>query len=191
MNGLDRIIERIQSESSQECDEIIEKAQAQCENIRLQHEQQAAELTAQIHAGVNDELVKIQETAKLQAETDAKKMLFSVRQKMVAEAVAQAIEKSQNLPETEYFSVLTKLLIIYSQNRAGEIMLCPADFKRMTPEFREVLGGLPLELIQDNSVAGGGFILRYGEVEENCTFPALFAAKREIIHDQVYHILFG
>ena len=35
------------------------------------------------------------------------------------------------------------------------------------------------------------FVLIYGGIEENCTFPALFDAKREQLQDLVHRLLFA
>jgi V/A-type H+-transporting ATPase subunit E len=46
-------------------------------------------------------------------------------------------------------------------------------------------------IISENTVTiDGGFILKYGDVEENCSFDALFSSAKEELSDRVNAILF-
>lgn len=196
MNGLDQIIGRIQSESQAECDEILKKAQTECENIKNESNQKADALVSEIRAAADLEISQILEMYRQRSETDGKKKMLNSQQALVSKAVNEAAEKLENLPDSEYFNLLTKLLGRYAQKRSGEILLRKSDVKRMTDDFkketdRHSLTVTSLETSEDEKINGGGFVLRYGEIEENCMFSALFADKRDIIHDKVYQILFG
>ena len=37
----------------------------------------------------------------------------------------------------------------------------------------------------------GGFVLIYGDIEENCSFEALFDAQKDRLQDEVRALLFG
>jgi V/A-type H+-transporting ATPase subunit E len=51
--------------------------------------------------------------------------------------------------------------------------------------------GASLTLSEKTAAIDGGFLLIYGEIEENCSFDALFSASRENMQDQVNAFLFG
>jgi V/A-type H+-transporting ATPase subunit E len=191
LSGLDQIIERILHESAAECDAILKKAQAECEIIQLENEKKAAQVVLDIKTAADADTIKLLETARQRAETDCRKKLLHAQQMLVSEVIEQAAERLKSLPENEYFVVLTKLLARYSQQQTGEILLGSADVKRISTEFKAELDRYPLEIVEDARLNGGGFILRYGEIEENCMFSALLADKHEAVHDKVYHILFG
>lgn len=191
MSGLDQIIERICVESESECSQILAAAQAECEAIQAEHEKQAAAMANDIKTAANDTLVKIRDSAKGQIAADQKKELLNAKQALVSELTAQALERVQNMPVEQYFDVLTKLLSRYRQNKSGEILLCKKDLENLTPAFQEALCEFQLKTVEEDEIHGGGFILRYGDIEENCSFPALFAEKEEAVRDKAYQILFG
>ncbi len=191
MNGFDKIIERIQTESAAESEEILALAEEKRKIIEKEHEENAAKLAAQIELALNAELALMRETAKGQAETDGKKMILNAEQGLVLKIIDKALEKVQSLPDGEYFSLLTKLLYRHLQDKSGEILISEKDAKRISPEFSAALERGKLQIVEDENLSGGGFVLRYGEIEENCTFPALFAAKKEAAQDTAYKILFG
>lgn len=190
MNGLDKIIERILSESDSECNEILKTAQSECEKIRLENEETAARIVSELKEANDADLLKIVETGRQKAETDGKKKLLNAQQSLVFEVIKEAEEKLSKLPVNEYFNALAKLLTRYSGQRTGEILLSNTDIQRMPVEFKAELDRQLLTVEADEKLGGGGFVLRYGEIEENCTFTALLTEKQETIHDKVYSILF-
>ncbi|MEE0784775.1 MAG: hypothetical protein U0M10_02385, partial [Oscillospiraceae bacterium] len=71
------------------------------------------------------------------------------------------------------------------------------DLDRMPENFAARLNAIAQEkggaltLAPAGRVVGGGFILVYGGIEENCTFPALFEARKEELQDLVHKQLFA
>ena len=65
----------------------------------------------------------------------------------------------------------------------------PAKLERLNAIAQEKGGALTLA--PAGRVVGGGFILVYGGIEENCTFPALFEARKEELQDLVHKQLFA
>ena len=47
-----------------------------------------------------------------------------------------------------------------------------------------------MSLSEETAGLGGGVILRYGGVEENCSLDALFRDRRETLQDRVAQVLF-
>ena len=76
-------------------------------------------------------------------------------------------------------------------------VLGEADRKRMPADFPKKLEnvlpkGASLTVSDTPSPSvEGGFLLIYGGIEENCTFRALFDAKREALQDIANQILFA
>ena len=65
----------------------------------------------------------------------------------------------------------------------------PAKLERLNAIAQEKGGALTLA--PAGQVVGGGFILVYGGIEEKCTFPALFEARKEELQDLVHKQLFA
>ena len=59
--------------------------------------------------------------------------------------------------------------------------------------LRQVLSDKPsavLKVSKETAAIFGGFLLVYGDIEENCSFDALFSAVRENLQDKVNSLLF-
>lgn len=71
----------------------------------------------------------------------------------------------------------------------GEQMLRFACEAIPEPQYSERMK--KVQLSEQTSETGGGFILRYGNIESNCTFPVLFAQLREEKEAEVSKMLFS
>ena len=85
----------------------------------------------------------------------------------------------------------------YSHNAAGKILFSAADRRRLPEDFdnklKIALSEKPeaiLTLSEDVTDLNGGFLLIYGDIEENCSFDALFFAAKETLQDKVNSLLF-
>lgn len=63
-------------------------------------------------------------------------------------------------------------------------------FEAVIQKAAEAKGG-SLTLMEEPKKIDGGFVLVYGGVEENCTFHALFAEKKDELSDKVHAMLFS
>ena len=66
----------------------------------------------------------------------------------------------------------------------------PAGFAQKIDDIAKKAGG-SLTLAKAQVPVEKGFILSYGGIEENCSFKALFADKKDVLQDQVSKILFS
>lgn len=190
MSGLEKITNQIMEDAARECSQTLEKANAECERIRLEYKQKAGELVKEIEALGAAEIVKIEEAAKSKAMADSRKQLLEAEQGMVSAVSGEALESLQNRHDDRYFENLSKLLIKYAHDESGEILLSKNDIAAIPPHFQLELDKRNLKINENESITGG-FVLRYGKIEENCTFEALFSEKKETIRDKVHEILFA
>ena len=61
----------------------------------------------------------------------------------------------------------------------------------MPAGFAEKLKTQGLTISKESKEIDGGFLLLYGDVEENCSFDAMFMAAKETLQDEVRDLLFG
>ena len=72
----------------------------------------------------------------------------------------------------------------------GTMLLSEKDFKRCPSDFASRLGS-NISIEGSSAVTDGGFILKYGDVEINCTLGALFTAYADELKAKASEILFG
>jgi V/A-type H+-transporting ATPase subunit E len=85
----------------------------------------------------------------------------------------------------------------YAHNKSGKLLFSAVDKNRLSVDFDlkliQVLADKPEAslIVSDETVTlDGGFLLIYGDIEENCSFDALFSAEKENLQDKVNSLLF-
>ena len=197
MSGLDNIVEEIRNQSKQEADEILKEADAFCKDYMNK-----------IKKDVEVEVVSIEKKAladrKLYEEKTVSGMEFLERnsilrakQQVIEQAIDKARESIAGLNDEEYFNVLEKLLRTNVQQGKGKICFSKKDLDRIPNGFedrvKEIVAENQGELVIDKEPANikDGFVLVYGEIEENCTLKALFDSNIDRIKDIANKQLFG
>ena len=118
------------------------------------------------------------------------------KQEVIREVLDKAYESVMNLDTNSYFDMIRNMLRKHVLSQKGNIYFSAADMRRMPEGFQEEIcriaeeKGGELTIITEEREIGGGFILAYGKVEENCTIKALFHAKRDELSDKVNEVLF-
>ena len=85
----------------------------------------------------------------------------------------------------------------YAQPGEGEICFNERDLNRLPEGFEETISeiacakGGSLTLSRTPCGIGGGFILVYGGIEENCSFDSVFADEKERLQDRIHEMLFA
>lgn len=197
MSGLDQIIAQILADAETEAEDIRKKAKDEADALlkeeqeRIRKLQDEAEKTAERKRSIYLERVKSS------ADLKRRQAVLETKQEMIAQVLQAAYEKLLSEDTESYFSLLTKLLEHFVREKEGEIYFSQRDLERMPASFRDVIQkiagerGGSLKLGAEPKQIDGGFILAYGGIEENCTFRALFAEKKEMLADEAHAMLFG
>ena len=109
------------------------------------------------------------------------------------------IEKTYNRLHSEqtgpYFENMKHLFKKYCHSEKGQMVLGSRDLERMPDSFRTSIEetaarkGGSIEISDTPGRITDGFLLIYGNIEENCTFEAIIDANRDILKDCTNRIL--
>lgn len=196
MSGLNKIIEKIHSQGDQSKAEILENARKQAEEIVRQGEQEAQAAYNSIVNSAAAQCEKDLEAAISSGKASKNRALLRVKVEAVNSVLEQALETIRSLPDQTYFDALLSLARKYVSKGEGTMCLSQKDLDRMPEDFEKRVNGA---LAQGGSICisktpaeiPDGFILNYGETEENCTLEALLAADSEAIKDKIAEVLFA
>lgn len=196
MAGLEKIIERIASDSAAKCDGIIFDAQNEAQKIKDAAAQQSSDNQAAIVEAANKEAKAIVDMAESGAELEGKKELLATRVEIINKAIDVASKKLGDMPDDEYFAALYALAKKYAQSGEGTMLLSKKDLGRLPKDFdKKINEGLAkdakISVAKDPANISDGFILVYGDVEINCTFDALIEDSRDAIKDELFSIIFA
>jgi V/A-type H+-transporting ATPase subunit E len=116
---------------------------------------------------------------------------------MINNVITEARNSLTGLPDQNYVEILLKMVKKHAHNKPGRILFSAEDKKRLPSDFsnrlKEALSGkadASLTISEETAKINGGFLLLYGDIEENCSFDALFAAEKENLQDKINAFLY-
>ena len=190
MNGLEKILGTIKDESDRLSEDIIKKAESEAEKeyknavAAAQNEADKAVATAKHKAKI------IVETAESGAQSLVNREVLSAKADAVEEFIKTETKKWVQLEPDKYFALILGLITKYAEDKSGELIMSADDIDRMPKGFMENVNSvLPTGGAlqpQKGNIKGGGFILKYGNIEDNCTFSALVDEKMYEIKDRLF-----
>lgn len=197
MSGLDNIVEEIRNQSKQEADVILKEAEEFCNDYMNDIKKSTDEEIELFNKKALAERKLYEEKTMSGAEFLERNSILRAKQQVIDQAIDKAGEKIAGLSEEDYFNVLEKLLIKNVQRGRGRICFSKKDLDRIPDDFKDRVKEIAIknqgELVIDNEPCNikDGFILVYGEIEENCTLKALFDSNIDRIKDIANKQLFG
>ena len=198
MNGIDKILDKLQAESQAETAAILEKARAEAEAIAARFARQAEQEKAAAEVKGRKAAEERQDRLIRAAEMESKKTILGAKQAVLDKAFAQARDKLLRLPEEEYVSLLARLAAGSSGTGTEAVVMNAKDRdalgEKTVAEANRLRAqaGLPasLTLSAETAEIDGGLFLRDQSSEVNCTFETLLRLGREELAGQAAAILF-
>ena len=177
-NRADKLIGRILGEAEADAKAARDKAAESCRAVMADCDKKIAE-RAEIAAASRDTAVK--------GVLDGRKETLSVRRRILDEAFAAAAQELNALAGSRREAILLRLLT--TEAAEGDVVL-PA--KQDRPVIEKLLSQVPvkLTLADEDAPFEGGFLLRGGSYEKDCSLNALMAELRLKEETNAARILF-
>ncbi|MCL2044829.1 MAG: V-type ATP synthase subunit E [Oscillospiraceae bacterium] len=199
MNGIEKIITHIKSESDAECEAIELAANEECERIRNEYATiEQDEYSRLMEAGTIEAERRLERLNNL-AILESKKQILVTQQEMLSEAFAYAAKVILELPESQYIQFLAKQACAASLTGTESVVLSAKDKARIGVAAVDAANaalralGKTASLTLSDRVADirGGLILSGGDIEVNCDVDALVSAYKNELSPAVASILFS
>ena len=199
MSGIEKIKEKILSDARREAEEVIRKAEQEAAAILAQAETEASGNLAQSEARAQAEAEILKKRISATASLEDRKQVLKTRQDMVAKAFELALDKLGKLPQDQYRKMMEHYILKAVRDGEGQILVNEADSKdRLGPDFISGLNRLLKENGREASLASsgeflsskGGAVLRYGDLEINCTLEILLNLEKSRLEADVAAVLF-
>ena len=197
MSGLDKILGHIEQSATETANKMIESAKAEAERIVAEGKASAQAKEAAINKQCEIDVAGASKKVESAADMTKKRIILQSKQQEIDSVLDAALEELKNLDSREYFNIILKMVAKYALAREGEIEFSDADLKRLPAGFEAKVNaeaakaGGSLKIAKESAKIDGGFILVYGDVEENCSFEALISASKEDLQDKIGQILFN
>ena len=198
MNGIEKITERIKSDTQRELQTMADESRAKCEEITAAYKEQAQSRYWKIVSEGKKDAERVVELRKSSAQTESKKRMLQLKQEMVARAFEGAEKKLLELDEKQYADFLVSLAVQAAESGEESIVLSAADRAKygeaVTAEANRRLAGAGknggLKLSNETADIEGGLILSSGRIETNCSIKTLVEIRRSELAPEVARLLF-
>lgn len=196
MSGLDKIINHIEASATESANRLIEDAKAEAASITSLGKKEADDRAAAIRKQSESDVKAAAQRNVSAAEMTEKRLVLQAKQNMIDSVLVEAKESLRSLSDEEYFNIISRMVKKYAQAKEGVIRFSAKDLGRLPEGFEGTInsaldGDASLTVSTEPVRIDGGFVLEYGEIEENCSFDALVDASKEDLQDKIGAILFG
>ena len=127
MNGLDKIIERIDHDAQAEIDAVIARARDDAAAIRADYQTQAETLTRTILDRGRQEAGERERRLESLASLEGRKRILAAKQEMLEKAFDLALEKLLSLPQESYVELLSDLCAQAALTGREEVIFSEKD----------------------------------------------------------------
>ncbi len=194
MTGLEKITTKIQKDSLEEYEGIIQDAKAQAKKLHQETLLQIEEERQHIMQKALEEGNRDIGIAKSSAIASENRAILSAKADVIELIVQKAFDKIDELPDAEYFALLRRLIKNVEKKDGGELLFNERDLKRLPKSFLEEVNQdvapFSFTIAKETAMIRSGFVLSYGETEFNCSFEALFEFDADYIRDELSILLF-
>ena len=190
MTAVEKITESILCEAKAEAEAIISEAKAEAESILDKAKAESNALEQELKNATDKKAENTVESQKSAAALLIRNAVLLKKREEIDKTLDELLKYFLSLEADKYFDVLLKL----AEKRVGEdgVMLlnssdlncAPESFKARLKELKISLSEQPLDTIS------GGFVLKFGDIEENADFKALIAENSELLTDIIGRELF-
>ena len=194
MNGIETIIQRLNTDAKAETDALLDKARQDAAAVTARCQAQADKETADLTARNQRAAAEREERLVSAAQMEARKTILAAKQAVMEEVYAKALEKLRSLPQDRAVEVLASLLNEAAPQGKGEVLFSAQDREtvgRAAVDAANAQNGGQLTLSDETAGIPGGFILRDGSIEVNCAYDTLIRLQKTETAGQVARQLFG
>lgn len=197
MDGLLKIITKIQEDTKEQCDAVIESANKQAQNILDDTQKSALETKEKEINCANEKANLIVSKAHSSADVEYKRHILKTKGGIIDSVISDTIKYFENLDEDKSLEYVLSLVKKSALNLCGEIVFCKNTFEKMPKDIENKISSVldktstlkvSEERINDSAF---GFVLSYPEMRINCTIESLILDNEEQIRDKLSLVLFS
>ncbi len=195
MKDISKLTDKIIEEANAYGGQLAKETEQECADIAGKYEEQAAQEAEQIIEAANNAAEAIIRRATSQAGITQRSSKLEARRKMIDEAFLLATKQILALPEDKMLDLLSKMAV-KSQTTDATMIWGKGDKAlagKVVDEVNRRNKDKGIKLAIDEKIGDfeGGFILKEGSVETNCTFSVLIGSMSEELESEVAKALLG
>lgn len=194
MNGLERIIGKIEEDAESVSASVISEAEIRAREIISEAESAGDTEARDIISAAEAECASMLRKAHSGGELQKKKTLLAKKVEIIDNVISKAVKNFLCDDADKYFDALLRLVSKYAMNGEQTMVLSAKDHGRMPDGFEgrvnDAVGGRGKVTVTGGGSFDGGFLLVSDDVVQNCTIEALISDAETEIRDELYRMLF-
>lgn len=196
MNGIEKIILKINEDSASRCDSILAGAKKECDGILAAARANGEKFAAQAAQAAEDEAGLIISMAESGAAQASRQAVLAAKVGIINDTLGRILDEMRSLPPESYFAAVIRLACENAMKGSCTAKLAAMDLERLPDGFSEQLvsalaeKGAECVLSDESAPIGSGILLIYGDIEINCSFEAVIEANSDQLKSKIGEILF-
>ncbi len=196
MTGLEKIKEKIEEQSRENCEKIIAETNLKIKKMIAEAREEGNRRAAEIVEAAQREADKKNAVSKSTAESITRNRYLEIRNAILNDIISAAYLQIDKFSDEEYFDMIFSLLKKNIQPGECTMLMNGYDLSRLPEGFEEKLNSAVFETsavtISKKAIdIENGFILDYGDISVNCTLKAVFDENMDALKDMLGKELFS
>ncbi len=191
MTNGNKLFESIINSGKEQADSIIKEAESKAEAIISAAEKEAEGEAEAIKKAAQDKAISLKNSALSSASLTTRNALLQAKRAEINKTLDGIEEYIASLDDEGYFDFIYKTAEGIDE-KSGTVLLNKKDLERLPKDFKDKMkeAGIDVEIGKEAVDIKGGFILRCGEIEINCSLGALIEDKKNELEDFINQELF-
>lgn len=192
MMSLADIKSKIEADAMNEAEEILGQFRAQADGILSEAKQESEKIDQKLQERIRYEENEVRKRKAIVADLEVRKLILGARRELIDLTFSKALDVLSSMPKKKYVAFMTKLLESPEVSGDEEIFLCRGE-KLLDGEWLDevnVRRKFNLILSQERIPGTGGFVLRKGRIDINCTWDVLLGWIKKDLEAEVVERLF-
>lgn len=192
MMSLADIKSKIEADAMNEAEEILGQFRAQADGILSEAKQESEKIDQKLQERIHYEENEVRKRKAIVADLEVRKLILGARRELIDLTFSKALDVLSSMPKKKYVAFMTKLLESPEVSGDEEIFLCRGE-KLLDGEWLDevnVRRKSNLILSQERIPGTGGFVLRKGRIDINCTWDVLLGWIKKDLEAEVVERLF-
>ncbi len=191
MQGIDKIIDKILKDAEADAKQTAAQTDKQVSEMRAKHEAETQKTVSDMKAEFAEKREQLKTRSETMADLEERRNKLAIKRELVEEAFSKAEADLLKLSDSDYLGFIEKLMRNLDEKR-GEIIIGKGE-ARITEDFVDSVNSKldsAYKIASDKGNFEGGFVLRNGNVETNCTVSMLVSQAKRGLEQKVAAALF-
>ncbi|NLO56307.1 MAG: hypothetical protein GX108_04545 [Thermovirga sp.] len=183
---------KIEADAMNEAEEILGQFRAQADGILSEAKQESEKIDQKLQERIHYEENEVRKRKAIVADLEVRKLILGARRELIDLTFSKALDVLSSMPKKKYVAFMTKLLESPEVSGDEEVFLCRGE-KLLDGEWLDevnVRRKSNLILSQERIPGTGGFVLRKGRIDINCTWDVLLGWVKKDLEAEVVERLF-